>query len=166
MTFLPECSAALARRLVIDHISEPRSSRLCASEQIDHVLLAHSRLSTLTPSNAGSLGLALDTNDFYVLFTFPAMKPVQRKNFVDRAGRRTAAVSCAASLKPLDQPEWLRAADVTMARFFAVYSLARRNREGISVKQRRKHNKDIVHHTRALRDARLRYDRMWNFRVA
>jgi hypothetical protein len=88
------------------------------------------------------------------------------ENFVDRARRWTAALSCAASLNPVDQPEWLRAADVTMAQFLAVYSLAMRDRQGISAKQRRKHGEDFVRHTKAMRDARLRYHRLRKFRTA
>jgi hypothetical protein len=86
--------------------------------------------------------------------------------FVDRARRWTAALSCAASLKPSDQQEWLRAADVTMAQFFAVYSLVMRDRHGISATQRLKHGEDFVLHTKAMRDAWLRYDRLRNFRAA
>jgi hypothetical protein len=88
------------------------------------------------------------------------------ETFVDRARRWTAALSCAASLKPGDQPEWLRAADVTMAQFFAVYSLVMRDRQGISATQRLKHGEDLAVHTKAMRDARLRYDRLRNSRAA
>jgi hypothetical protein len=88
------------------------------------------------------------------------------ETFVDVAGRWIAALRCAASLQPRDQAEWLRAADVTMAESFAGYSLVMRDRQGISAKQRLKHENDLVVHTRAMRDARLRYDRLRTSRAA
>ena len=88
------------------------------------------------------------------------------ETFVDVAGRWIAALRYAASLQPRDQPEWLRAADVTMAESFVVYSLVMRDRRGISAKQRQKHENDLALHTRAMRDARSRYDRLRESRTA
>jgi hypothetical protein len=86
--------------------------------------------------------------------------------FVDEARRWVAALNCAASLKPRTQPEWLRAAEVTMAQFYAVYSQVMRDWPGISAKQRLSHGEDVVIHTRSMRAARLRYDLLRNSRAA
>jgi hypothetical protein len=108
--------------------------------------------------------------DAFMELLFAAMcrniRALPGETFVDVAGRWIAALRYAASLQPRDQPEWLRAADVTMAESFAVYSLVMRDRRGISAKQRLKHENDLVLHTRGMRDARLRYDRLRESRAA
>ncbi len=80
------------------------------------------------------------------------------ETFVEQAERWTVALRFAASLKPRDQQEWLRAADVTVKQFFAMYSLALRRRQDITAKQRHKYGQEFLLHAKALRDARLRYD--------
>jgi hypothetical protein len=88
------------------------------------------------------------------------------ETFVDEARRWVAVLKATASLKPRDQPEWLRAADVTMAQFFAVHSLLMQDFPGISAKQRLKRGQDFVLHTKAMRDARVRYDLLRTSRAA
>jgi hypothetical protein len=88
------------------------------------------------------------------------------ETFVDEARRWVAVLKATASLKPRDQPEWLRAADVTMAQFFAVHSLVMQEFPGTSSKQRLKREQDFVLHTKAMRDARQRYDLLRKSRAA
>jgi hypothetical protein len=80
------------------------------------------------------------------------------ENFVDEARHWVAVLTAMASLKPRDQPEWLRAAEVAMAQFFAAYSLVMQNFPGTTAKQRLKCGQDFVVHTKAVRDARQRYE--------
>jgi len=84
--------------------------------------------------------------------------PLPGENFVDQAGRWMDALRFTASLKPRDSPEWLRAADVTMKQFSALYSLVMRKQKGITAKQRLRHDQDFLSHAKAMQDARLRYD--------
>ncbi|MDR3531510.1 MAG: hypothetical protein P4L90_13285 [Rhodopila sp.] len=84
------------------------------------------------------------------------------ETFVDQARRWTDALNFTADLKPRDQQEWLRAADVTMKQFSAIYSLVMRKRRGISQKQRMKHGQDFLAHAKAMQDARLRYELLRN----
>ena len=82
------------------------------------------------------------------------------ESFVDQAARWTDALRFTASLKPRDQQEWLRAADVTIKQFSAVYSLVMRKQKGITAKQRLRYDKDFLLHAKAMQNARLRYDLM------
>jgi hypothetical protein len=80
------------------------------------------------------------------------------ETFVDETRRWVAVLTAMASLKPRDQPEWLRAAEVAMAQSFAAYSLVMQDFPGISAKQRLKCGRDFDLHTKAMRNARQRYD--------
>lgn len=82
------------------------------------------------------------------------------ESFVGQLGRWDEALRFAASLEPRDQQEWLRAADVTVKHFFAAYILVLRDGQGITAKQRQKHDQDFVFQMKALKDARLRYNMM------
>ena len=88
------------------------------------------------------------------------------ETFVDEARRWVALLKATASLKPRDQPEWLRAADVTMAQFFAVHSLVMQKLPGASAKQQLKRGQDFALHTRAMLEAKVRYDRLRKSRAA
>lgn len=80
------------------------------------------------------------------------------ETFVDQIGRWTDALRFTGLLKPRDQQEWLRAADVTMKQFSAVHSLLMRKRKGITTRQRQKHSQDFLDRAKAMQDARLHYD--------
>ena len=88
------------------------------------------------------------------------------ETFVDEARRWVALLQATASLKPRDHPEWLRAADVTMAQFFTVHSLVMQKRPGTSARQQMKRGQDFALHTRAMLEAKVRYDRLRKSRAA
>ncbi len=78
--------------------------------------------------------------------------------FPDQAERWTDALRFAAALDPRDQTEWLRAADVTVKQFTAVYTLVLCRRPDTPEKQRQKYGRVFLRQCQVLRDARLRYD--------
>jgi hypothetical protein len=84
--------------------------------------------------------------------------PLPGESFVGLAGRWIEALHCAAALKPRDQQEWRRAAEVTMQQFYAAYSLVMRRNKGITGQQRMQHGQNFLRHAKAMHDARLRYD--------
>lgn len=87
-----------------------------------------------------------------------ALLPLPGENFVDQAARWTDALRFTAALKPRNQREWLRAADVTMKQFSALYSLVMRKQKGITATQRQRYDRHFLAEAKAMQDARLRYD--------
>jgi hypothetical protein len=79
-------------------------------------------------------------------------------SFVDQANRWAHALRYMASLKPVTQPEWLLAADVTMQHFFALHSLALGRGKGVRMKRRIAHGKEFIARAMTMHAARLRYD--------
>jgi len=86
------------------------------------------------------------------------------ETFIDQARRWADALRFTVALKPRDEQEWVRAADVTMKQFGAIHSLVMRKRRGITAAQRSLHDQNFLARAKEMQDARLRYDLLWKSR--